>query len=230
MISKTNINILLACEESQRVCLEFRKAGFNAFSNDLLECSGGHPEWHLKMDFKKALEFKKWRLLIAFPPCTYLTVTGNKWFYHPEDSHLPVEFRRPHPRFPDRKKDREHAITFFMALANADVPKIAIENPVGVISGRWRKPDQIIKPYWFGDPYSKKTCLWLKNLPKLKPTNIVDAGEYIVHKSGKRTSKWYYDAAKLPREERSKIRSKTFKGIAEAMCSQWGQVVEDAKL
>ncbi len=154
-----------------------------------------------------------WDLMIAHPPCTYLTLTGNKWFK--------PEFAE---RFPTRQKDREDAIEFFMALANAPIPKIAIENPIGIMSSRWRKPEQIIQPWQYGHETTKATCLWLKGLPPLRPTNIVSKGEVVVSKSGNRMSRWYYETSKLPIKGgiRAKARSVTFQGIADAMAQQWG--------
>ena len=161
--------------------------------------------------------------MIAHPPCTYLAVSGAQWFYHPEDKELPVGDRRPHPKYPTRTADREDAIRFFMALANAPIEKIAIENPIGVISSRWRKPDQIVQPFMFGDNARKTTCFWLKNLPLLEPTKLVDEGERIYFKSGKSQPKWYSDAFVKAKtnEERRTLRSKTFQGMAKAMASQW---------
>ena len=157
------------------------------------------------------LQVTTWDMMIAFPTCTYLTVTGNKWF-KPEYA----------DRFPNRGRDRELAIEFFMSLVNAPINKIAIENPVGVMSRIYRKPDQIITPCMFGHKEPKKTCLWLKNLPKLQPTEIV-LPEYHITKSGKRLPKWYAYADKSKgQEHRAKIRSRTFQGIADAMASQWG--------
>lgn len=238
---KIVLNILIACEESQRVCLEFRKLGHNAYSCDILKCSGGHPEWHFNMDVLKVIKNKggrlqngeevyidgNWDIMIAHPPCTYLAVSGAKWYYNPEDKNLPIEERRPHPKFPNRAKDREEGASFFLALAKANIKHIAIENPVGIMNTRFRKPDQVVQPYMFGDAASKKTCLWLKNLPKLEPTKVVDEGEYIEFKSGKRLAKWYSDAltkSKTP-EERRTLRSKTFPGFAKAMAQQWSEVV-----
>ena len=219
------MNVLVACEESQRVCIAFRERGHNAFSCDIEPCSGGHPEWHIMQDVLPLLDgrcsFKtmdgtehsidgKWDLIIAHPPCTYLTLAGNKWF-KPEFS----------DRFPDRKKQRKEAVDFFMAIANADCDKIAIENPVGVMSSQWRKPDQYIEPYMFGDPEKKKTGLWLKGLPLLKPTNIVEP--VIIHcKSGANEPRWHMGTMHLPKAERSRLRSQTFIGIAKAMAEQWG--------
>ncbi|MBQ2581481.1 MAG: hypothetical protein II574_07625, partial [Ruminococcus sp.] len=154
----------------------------------------------------------------------YLAVSGAQWYYHPEDKDLPVEKRRPHPKYPNRARDREDAVKFFMSLAKAKIKRIAIENPVGIMSNRWRKPDQKIQPYEFGDPYSKGTCLWLKNLWTLHPSKETeDHGEKIFFKSGKSQPKWYSEAlskAKTP-EERRTLRSKTFPGIARAMAEQW---------
>ena len=180
-------NVLIACEESQTVCKAFRKLGFNAYSCDILPCSGGHPEWHLHCDVLGVIRDKRgtletgdefvldgeWDLMIAHPPCTYLSVSGARWYYHPEDKDLPIEQRRPHPNFPTRAQDRKEAIDFFLALANADIPRIAIENPVGIMSKLFHKPNQIVQPYWFGDEATKTTCLWLKDLPQLIPTKIV---------------------------------------------------------
>ena len=235
---KRQLNILVACEESQAVCSAFRKLGHNAFSCDLLECSGGHPEWHFNHDVTKVLDKTDltlqngevatingdWDIMIGHPPCTYLAVSGAQWYYHPDDKHLPVEQRRPHPKYPNRAKDREDAAAFFMLLANADVKRIAIENPVGVMSTRWRKADQAIQPYMFGDPFSKNTCLWLKNLKPLHPSKATDdKGERIQFKSGKSQPKWYSDALSKAKstEERRTLRSKTFPGIARAIAEQW---------
>ena len=155
-----------------------------------------------------------WDLLIAFPPCTYLTLTGNKWF-KPEFA----------DRFPERHQQRKDAIDFFMKIANMPIPRIAIENPIGIMSSHYRKPDQIIQPWQFGFPTTKATCLWLKNLPLLKPTNIVEKGEVVISKSGNRMSKWYYETSKLPLKNgaRAKARSVTFQGVADAMADKWGK-------
>jgi hypothetical protein len=165
----------------------------------------------------------QWDIMIAHPPCTYLAVSGAKWYYHPEDKHLPVEKRRHHPNYPYRAKHREEAVKFFIKLANVPIGKIVIENPIGIISSRWRKPDQVVQPFMFGDQARKTTCLWLKNLPKLIPTNIVDEGERIYFKSGKSQPKWYSNAfvKSQSHEERRTMRSKTFLGMARAMAQQW---------
>ena len=217
------MKVLVACEESQRVCIAFRKRGCEAYSCDIRESSGGHPEWHILGDALKAIEggrittmdgkthdIGRWDLLIAHPPCTYLTLAGNKWFK--------LEFA---DRFPDRQKQRKEAVEFFMAFANAESDRIAIENPAGIMSSQWRKPDQYIEPFMFGDPEKKKTGLWLKGLPLLKPTNIVEP--VIIHcKSGANEPRWHIETMRLPKEERSRVRSQTFPGIAEAMAEQWG--------
>lgn len=197
------MKILVACEESQAVTYEFRKRGHEAYSCDLYETSGDHPEWHLQQDVIPLLQ-EKWDMIIAFPPCTHLAASGARWFE-------------------EKRKDgrQQSAIEFFLAFTKTDCPRVAIENPVGIMSKIYRKPDQIIQPYWFGDSYSKRTCLWLKGLPKLVPTNMVDPGEFVTFESGKRMSKWMAEAYNLSPEERSKARSKTFKGIAEAMAEQW---------
>ena len=220
------MNVLVACEESQAVCKEFRKKGHNTYSCDLLECSGGHPEWHIKGDVLPLLNgdcsFKTmdgqvhsvsghWDMIIAFPPCTHLAVSGAR-------------------HFEQKRKDgrQQQGIDFFMKFVNADCPRIAIENPIGIMSSIYRKPDQIIQPWMFGDKFTKSTCLWLKGLPKLEPTNIVEKGEFIewtCKKTGKkkRQAKWFFEALKNAKssEERSIIRSKTFPGIASAMAKQW---------
>lgn len=235
---KRRLNILVACEESQAVCKAFRTLGHNAFSCDLLKCSGGHPEWHFDHDVTQVLDKTNlvlengevahidgdWDIMIGHPPCTYLAVSGAKWYYHPEDKHLPIEERRPHPNFPNRARDREEGVAFFMLLANANVKRIAIENPVGIMSSRWRKPNQTIQPYMFGDPYSKGTCLWLKNLRNLHASKETDdRGEWIVFGSGKKLPKWYSDGLTKTKtaEERRTMRSKTFPGIARAIAEQW---------
>jgi|TARA_R110002167_G_scaffold163951_1_gene360828 hypothetical protein len=208
------MKILVACEESQAVTIELRKLGHQAYSNDLIECSGGHPEWHIQDDSLKVIKENKWDMIIAFPPCTYLTVTGNRWF----------NIERYGDKAIQRHKDREWAVDFFKAIYNSDCPKIAIENPVGVMSTYLRKPDQIINPYQFGDPFEKKTCLWLKGLPKLEYTNVVEPPKRTEFASGKTMPAWYADAWRLPKEERAKLRSKTFPGIAQAIAKQWGNL------
>lgn len=205
------MKVLIACEESQAVCKAFREKGHEAYSCDIVPCSGGHPEWHLQQDVLPLLK-EKWDMIIAFPPCTYLTVAGNRWFNIDIYGEKAIQ----------RHKDRKNAIDFFMAFANADCEKIAIENPVGVMSSEWRKPNQIINPWQFGDAFEKKTCLWLKGLPELKSTNIVEIPPRKKFDSGKSMPSWYAEAWHLPKEERAKLRSKTFPGIARAMAEQWG--------
>lgn len=206
------MKVLVACEESQTVCKAFRANGHEAYSCDILPCSGGHPEWHIQGDVIPLLK-EHWDIIIAHPPCTYLTVTGNRWFNE----------ERYEDKARERKKLREEAISFFMQFANAPCDKIAIENPVGIISTVYKKPTQIIQPYEFGEPYEKKTCLWLKGLPCLQPTKIVQPEKRIIFASGKSMPAWYAEAWKLPKEERARIRSKTFDGIASAMAEQWGK-------
>lgn len=223
------MKVLVACEESQRVTIELRKLGNEAYSCDLLDCSGNHPEWHIKKDVTLLLNGNcifstvdgveheisgKWDMIIAFPPCTYLTVTGNRWFNYEKYGDKAIQ----------RMLDRNDAIKFFMRIANADCDRIAIENPVGVMSTQWRKPDQIIQPYQYGDAYEKRTCLWLKGLPMLSPTKIVETPDRIQFKSGKTMAKWYVQAGNLSKEQRALVRSKTFPGIAKAMATQWGML------
>ena len=200
------MKVLVACEESQAVTTELRRLGHEAYSCDLLECSGGHPEWHIQEDVLPLINgncsfqtmdsiihfvFGKWDMLLAFPPCTHLAVSGAKYF----------EEKR-------RDGRQQAAINFFMQFANADCSKIAIENPVGIMSTYYRKPDEIIQPWQFGHGETKKTCLWLKGLPPLVPTDIVNGGEQRV---------WRMP----PGPDRAKLRSKTFPGIAKAMAEQW---------
>ena len=220
------MKVLIACEESQEVCRAFRTLGHEAYSCDIQEPSGGHPEWHILGDALKAIEggqivtmdgqkhdVGKWDLMIAHPPCTYLTVTGNRWFNVERYGDAAI----------NRLANRHEAVNFFMEFALSGIPKIAIENPVGCMSTAWRKPDQIIHPYMFGDPARKATCLWLKGLPKLTPTDMVDP--VIIHyQNGKGTDNpWHMETMKLPPKERAKARSKTFPGIAKAMAEQWGK-------
>lgn len=225
------INVLLACEFSQEVCKAFRKLGANAYSCDIVDCTGGYPQYHFKEDMFNIIANKggqtqdgqiikvdEWDMLIAHPPCTYLASSGNRWLYHPDDKHLPTSERRPHPQYPNRHIDRHEAIDFFLRITQLDIKKIAIENPVGIMSTIYRKPDQIIQPYMFGDEATKTTCLWLTNLPTLSPTNIVDKGEIITYDSGKSIPKWYANAAP---KDRQQLRSKTFPGFAKAMAEQW---------
>lgn len=198
------MRVLVACEESQAVMTEFRKLGHEAFSCDILPASGGFPEYHLQQDVVPLLQ-EKWDLIIAFPPCTHLASSGAAWF----------EAKRLDGR-------QQEGIDFFMLFANADCDKVVIENPVGVMSSQYRKPDQIIQPYEFGDPFSKRTCLWIKGLPLLKPTNVVEPEPRTEYASGRTMPKWYADSWNLSPKERAKARSKTFPGIAKAMAEQWG--------
>lgn len=211
--------VLIACEESQAVTIAFRKLGFEAYSCDILPCTGGHPEWHYQQDVFEVIN-KGWDLMIAHPPCTYLSVSGAKHLYNKDGS--PNE---------ERYNNQREALLFVKKLMDANIPSIAIENPISVISSKLRKPDQIVQPYWFGDSASKSTCLWLKNLPKLEPTNIVDKGEFKewIGKNGKikKQPMWYYEALTKAKttEERRGLRSKTFQGIADAMADQWGKCI-----
>ena len=211
------MKVLIACEESQAVCKEFRALGHEAYSADILPCSGGHPEWHIQGDVTKVLN-DGWDLMIAHPPCTYLAVSGARWLYNKDGS-----------RNEDRWKNQAEALDFVKLLLNAPIERIALENPVSVISTHIRKPEQIVQPWMFGDEASKSTCLWLKNLPKLTPTNIVGKGEFVeweVNGKKKRQPKWFLDALTKAKtsEERRTLRSKTFGGIAKAMAEQWGNL------
>lgn len=240
------MNILVACEESQAVTIELRKLGHNAYSCDIIECSGNHPEWHIMQDCLPLLNgdctFQtcdskshtiegKWDMIIAFPPCTHLAVSGARHF----------EKKRADGR-------QREGIEFFCQFLNADCERIAIENPVGIISGgyinKWFpdlaekyglpiKPTQKIQPYEHGDEAQKTTCLWLKGLKPLEPTKIVGRGEmkhYVNKTTGEKRTQpmWVFDALTNSKtaEERAKIRSKTFPGIAKAMAEQWAGKVD----
>ena len=184
------MRILVACEESQAVTRELRRLGHEAYSCDIEPCSGGPPEWHLQQDVTQLLKIK-WDMVIAFPPCTDLAVSGARYF----------EQKRKDGR-------QQKSIEFFMMFANCGCPKTAIENPIGIMSGIYRKPDQIIQPWQFGHGETKRTCLWLKGLPKLKPVDIVPGREQRIWKMP-------------PGKDRAKTRSKTYPGIAKAMAEQW---------
>ena len=183
------MRVLVACEESQEVCKAFRKRGHEAYSCDIQECSGGHPEWHIHDDVLNHLE--GWDLVVAFPPCTDLAVSGARWF----------EEKR-------KSGKQQKSIDFFMIFTKLSCPWV-IENPIGIMSSIYRKPDQIIQPWMFGHGETKATCLWLHSLPKLEATNIVDGREQRIWKMA-------------PGPDRAKMRSKTFSGIAKAMADQWG--------
>jgi hypothetical protein len=208
--------VLVACEESQAVTIELRKLGIEAYSCDIKDQTGGHPEWHIQGDVFEIIN-QGWDCMIAFPPCTHLAVSGAAWF----------EQKRKDGR-------QQQGIDFFMQIINADIKHIAVENPIGIMSKLYRKPDQIVHPYYFGDDTSKATCLWLKNLPKLnhsKESDLFNEGctwvepkftkftckDGKVKKFSSTADRWYKNA-----EERSRERSKTFPGIAKAMATQWG--------
>lgn len=200
------MKVLVACEESGTVREAFRKLGHDAWSCDLQEARDKSP-YHYQGDIFDIIN-DGWDLMIAHPPCTFLCVSGARWLTH--------------PKYPNRKQDRQEAFEFFMKLANANIEKIALENPIGYVSTAWRKPDQIIHPYMFGDDASKSTCLWLKNLPKLTETNRIQPTFHIT-KKGVKYDKWWWDSSLISNKvERAKFRSKTFQGIAEAMANQWG--------
>lgn len=193
------MKVLVACEYSGVVRDAFLERGHEAMSCDILDTDVPGP--HHKGDVLEVLH-DGWDLMIAHPPCDHLAVSGARWFK-------------------EKQADgrQQSAIDFFMSLANAPIDKICIENPVSIMSSKWRKPDQIVQPYMFGQEARKTTCLWLKNLPLLEPTDVVGEGEIHTTKSGRRLPKWYNLP---PSEDRAKIRSRTFEGIAQAMATQWG--------
>jgi hypothetical protein len=201
------MKVLVACEYSGVVRRAFRAKGHEAWSCDIIDSEDDNP-FHYKTDVREVLQGIEWDLVIAHPPCTYLTVAANKWLYHPEDKHLDYADRRPHPDYPTRRQDMLDAVEFAKMFYHC-ADKVAIENPKGRLSTLWRKPDQIIQPWQFGHGEVKGTHLWLKNLPLLTPTNVVAGREAKVWKMG-------------PSEDRWKERSRTYEGIAAAMAAQWG--------
>lgn len=199
------MKVLVACEESQAVTKRLRALGVEAYSNDIIETSGENPEWHIQKDLTEVLK-DKWDAIIAFPPCTHLAVSGAKHFAK---------------KIADGRQ--QQGIDFFMMIASANCDYIAIENPVGIMSTKWRKPNQIIQPWQFGDKAQKTTCLWLKGFPELVHTKLVEKGEFYISPSGKKLPKWYSD------NKSSKARSKTFPGIADAIANQWGNFLLNTK-
>ena len=199
------MRVLCACEESQAVCKEFRKLGHIAYSCDLLPCSGGHPEWHIQADALEICKFD-WDLVIAFPPCDHLAVSGARYFE-------------------EKKRDgrQQRGVGFFLAFTALDhVPRVAIENPISIMSTEYRKPDQIIQPWQFGHPEKKSTCLWLKGLPSLQETNnVYDIMMSLPKRERERV------ALMSPSPDRAKLRAKTYPGIAKAMAEQWGKLGEN---
>ncbi len=202
------MKILIACEESQTVCKAFRAKGHEAYSCDILPCSGGHPEWHIQGDVFKQLN-KGWDMIIAHPPCTYFAKAGMHY--------LKTQ--------PGRWEKHAEMLALWNAIWDTPVRMIAMENPVGWLNTNWKKPDQIIHPYYFGDPALKETCLWLRGLPILTPTNMLPRPQpthFIIRKSGKRKGQKYY--MNWREGKSAKVRSKTFQGIADAMADQWGTI------
>jgi|ERR1700749_52424 len=216
------MRVLVACEESQTVCKAFRARGHEAFSCDIQKCSGGHPEWHIHDDVMSHLN-DGWDLMVGHPPCTYIANAGQS--------------NKSKPGMWDlREAKTAEAIEFAKALYYCNIPRVAIENPIGVMNTRWRRPDQVVQPFYFGDPYRKYTGLWLKGLPKLvwtRQDDLFHQSSYVppmepthtmVRKGSYRTGtirKLYWQDM-LPKKDRAKIKSKTFDGIARAMAEQWG--------
>lgn len=202
------LNVLFGCEESQTVCKEFRRLGHNAYSNDIIDCSGGHPEWHLKMSVYDALKYKKWDLGLFFTPCTYSCNSGVRWLA--KDGKI-INM--------DRYEQMVYYATMLKDCYNSDIPFVACENPIPHKYALYfigRKYDQIIQPWQFGHGEQKATCLWLKNLPLLIPTNVVEEREQRIWKLP-------------PSEDRAKLRSKTYPGIAKAMAEQWSEFIINKK-
>jgi len=230
------MKIIVGCEESQAVTKELRKLGHEAYSCDLKPCSGGHPEWHIQADIFEVLSaikfytsdnrphlISEWDLGIFFPDCTFLTCSAE-WAYKEPPYHQKL---KPGTLFgKDRVIAREKAIQFVKDLYNCGIAKVAIENPVGVLTRYFRKPNQVIQPFMFGNDASKKTCLWLKNLPELTPTKYIEPR--YVNKKPRWSNQTDSGQNKLPpSEERAKLRSKTYLGIAEAMAEQWTRKCEN---
>ena len=221
-MGKDVMKVLIACEESQTVCKAFRELGHEAYSCDIQECSGNYPEWHIKGDCVPLLgghcSFKtmdgtkheisdKWDLIIAHPPCTHLASSGARWFREKQQS-----------------LEQQKACVFFMRFILADCEHIAVENPVGIMSTVYQKPTQIIQPFEYGDPHRKTTCLWLKGLEPLKPTNIVEPEIIKYTRHNGKTTTFDSDYIAWPSADRAKKRSKTYHGIAKAMAEQWGNL------
>jgi site-specific DNA-cytosine methylase len=207
------VKVLVGCEFSQVVTKAFRDRGHEAYSCDLLPTEG-NPDWHIQGDVFEAIKQVQPELGIFHPPCTYLTLAGNRWF-------LP----KYKERYPKREQQRLEAIEFVKQLASANIKRIAIENPLGVLSTCWREPTQIIQPYWFGDAQRKTTCLWLKNLPHLKATKLVKP-KLILCKDGKWYSEYHVKTFNMNGKVRGHERSRTFPGLANAMADQWGNYKE----
>ena len=235
------LNVLAICEESQEICKAFRELGHNAWSCDLQECSGQHPEWHVKGDFFTNIKYVKglghtfvtmdgichiipdWDMIICFPPCTYLANTGSKYLNEDVYGQRAVE----------RKQQRKEAIDFFMKIVGyceVFTDHYAIENPLGCMSKEFREPDQIIQPWFWGDNVQKSTCLWTKGLPNLTPSIIERPAQDLVtyvDKNGaeKQMERFFYETRFLPTDKRRKQRSKTFPNVAKAIAEQWSQVL-----
>lgn len=203
------MRVIIGCEKSQEICKRFRALGHEAYSCDILPCSGEHPKWHIHDDVLqtlsngvcymqdgRVLRISEWDLMIAHPPCTHTAVSGARYFKEKR-----VDGRQ------------QKAIDFFMTLVNAPIKKIAIEHPISIMSTKYRKPDQIIQPWMFGYGETKATCLWLKGLPKLKPTNIVEGREARIHRLP-------------PSKDRAELRSKTYPGIAKALAEQYSAFID----
>lgn len=200
--------VLVACEFSGVVREAFNSLGHDAWSCDIKPAEDAGK--HFQQDVREVL-YEGWDLIIAHPPCTYFSNAGARWFYN--------------EKYKDKRiQDREDALNFFHLFTNVDCEHVAIENPVGTLSTLYRKPDQIIQPYEYGHTASKATCLWLKGLPKLIPTDIREV-EYHTTPNGRRFTKWFYESSILPVKERAAFRSRTFQGIANAMAQQWSPII-----
>lgn len=229
----TNKYVLVACECSQKVCKAFRDIGYTAFSCDLVDQYGGHPEWHIKADALETISYPvftttdgvkhsvpRWDIVIAFPPCTYLARVQFPLYDRKKYGNAYVD---------DRISNRDKAINFFRSIMSSYptyCDHLAIENPIGTINYWVKSPSQIIRPCEFGDDASKATCLWLYNLPLLTPTNIIEPTMVIDPENGRPNCKWFADTRSITDPVlRSRVRSETFPGVAKAMADQWGKVL-----
>lgn len=214
---------LVACEYSRTLANRLERIGFYTVSCDILDADT--EGLHYKGDVFDILD-DGWDLMVAHPPCTYLSVSGNAWLYHPDDKHLPKNERRDHPNHPKRREKAKEAAEFAKSLYDANIKYVAIENPVSRLATLWRKSDQTVQPYQFGDDAEKATSYWLKNLPRLEPTKIITPTKHTT-KSGKTYSTWWWETCKLPSHNgaRAHARNKSFPGISDAITNQWGLYV-----
>ena len=227
------LHCLVACECSQRVCKALRALGHDAYSCDIQPCYAptptelAQPEWHLQGDCLTYLDGhngRPWDLLIAHPPCTYTSTIGNRYLYHPDDKGLAPALKRPHPAHPHRRAKQAAGVAFAKALYDCDIPHVCIEHPKSVLSTQWQHPDQWVQPHWFGHNWRKQTGLWLKNLPLLKPTDVVQPETY-KDKKGRPQNVWQKKTSGLSPSQSKRKRSETSIGVADAMATQFTEYI-----